>query len=58
MRICDACIKPAIDKIIIERQHQEIDVCEEHLQKVLEAIQRIENVPKRGRPKKIQNISE
>lgn len=52
MRICDACGKPATDKVKIERQSQEFDVCEEHVQKVLEAIQRIEAAPKRGRPKK------
>ena len=56
MKICDACGKPATDRIIIERQHQEFDICEEHVQKILEAIvfnpQRIEVTPKRGRPKK------
>jgi len=47
LKICDVCGKPATDKVKIERQSQEFDVCEEHVQKVLEAIQRIEAVPQK-----------
>lgn len=52
MRICDVCLKPATDKVKIERQQQEFDVCESCTQRVLETLQRIEDRPKRGHPKK------
>ena len=47
MRICDACGKPATDRIKIERNTQEFDICEEHLMEVIKVLQRIEAVPKR-----------
>lgn len=52
MKVCDVCGKPAHDNIKIERQSQNFDVCEEHLQKFLETLQKISDPPKRGRPPK------
>ena len=55
MRVCDICHKPATDRIKIERQQQEFDLCEEHVQKVLETMQRIEDRPNGLTEKRIRD---